>query len=57
MKRGNEKCIQNISRKLENKRQHGITRCEWDVNIKIELRETLWEFVDWIHLTQDRDQL
>jgi hypothetical protein len=25
-------------------------------NIKMGLREIGWEFVDWIHLTEDRDQ-
>jgi hypothetical protein len=28
----------------------------WDDNIRIDLRETGWEGVDWMHLTQDRDQ-
>jgi hypothetical protein len=27
-----------------------------DDNIRMDVRETGWEFVDWIHLTQDRDQ-
>jgi hypothetical protein len=25
-------------------------------NIRMDLREIDWEIVDWIHLTQDRDQ-
>jgi hypothetical protein len=28
-------------------------RCE--VNIRMDLRETWWEDVDWIHLAQDRN--
>jgi len=27
-----------------------------DDNIKMDLREIQWEVMDWIHLTQDRDQ-
>jgi hypothetical protein len=32
------------------------TRRRWEDNIKKDLRETGCEFVDWIHLAQDRDQ-
>jgi acyl-CoA hydrolase len=32
-------------------------RCRWDDNIEINLRETVWKAVDWIHLAQDRDHL
>jgi hypothetical protein len=28
----------------------------WEENIRMVLREILWEVVDWIHLAQDRDQ-
>jgi hypothetical protein len=28
----------------------------WEDNIKMDLRETGWEGVDWIHLAQDMDQ-
>jgi hypothetical protein len=28
----------------------------WEDNIRMYLREIGWEGVDWIHLTQDRDQ-
>jgi hypothetical protein len=28
----------------------------WEDNIKIDLRETGWGGMDWIHLAQDRDQ-
>jgi hypothetical protein len=28
----------------------------WEDNIKINLKETEWEDVSWIHLAQDRDQ-
>jgi hypothetical protein len=26
------------------------------INSRLDLREAVWETVDWIHLTQDRDQ-
>jgi hypothetical protein len=32
-------------------------RCRWDSVIKMNLGETSWEVVEWIHLGQDRDQL
>jgi hypothetical protein len=31
-------------------------RCRWVDNIKIDLRETGWDGVDWIDLAQYRDQ-
>jgi hypothetical protein len=31
-------------------------RRRWEDNIKMDLRETGWEGVDWIHLAQDMDQ-
>jgi hypothetical protein len=27
----------------------------WEDNIKVDLRDTRWESVDWMHLIQDRD--
>jgi hypothetical protein len=32
------------------------SRLRWEVNIRMDLTEIGWEGVDWIHLTQDRDQ-
>jgi hypothetical protein len=40
----------------EGKRPHGILRCRWEDNIKMDLREIGWEGVGWIHLAQDRDK-
>jgi hypothetical protein len=40
----------------EEKRPLGRPRCRWEDNIKMDLRETGWDGVDWIDLTQDRDQ-
>jgi hypothetical protein len=42
--------------KLEGKRPLGRPRLRWVDNIKINLRETGWDGVDWIDLAQDRDQ-
>jgi hypothetical protein len=40
----------------EGKRPLGRHRSRWDDNIKICLREIGWVRMDWINLTQDRDQ-
>jgi hypothetical protein len=42
--------------KPEGKRPQGRSRRRWVDNIKINLREIGWVGMDWIHLTQDRDQ-
>jgi hypothetical protein len=42
--------------KPEGKRPLGRPRRRWVYNIKIDLSETGWDDVDWIHLAQDRDQ-
>jgi hypothetical protein len=39
----------------EGKRPLGRSRCKWEDNIKMDLREIWLEDVDWIHLSQDRD--
>jgi hypothetical protein len=31
-------------------RQLGRPRCRWEDNIRMDLREIVWEGVDWIHL-------
>jgi hypothetical protein len=38
------------------KRPLGRPRCRWVDNIKMDLREIGWDDMDWIDLTQDRDQ-
>jgi hypothetical protein len=40
----------------EGKRRLGRHKRSWKDNIKMELRETGWGDVDWIHVDQDRDQ-
>jgi hypothetical protein len=42
--------------KPEGKTPLGRPRCRWVDNIKMDLRETGWDGMDWIELTQDRDQ-
>jgi hypothetical protein len=34
----------------------GKPRRRWEDKIRLDLRETGWEGVDWIHLAEDRDQ-
>jgi hypothetical protein len=38
------------------KRPLGRRRRGWEDNIRMDLREIKWEFVDRIHLAQDWDQ-
>jgi hypothetical protein len=38
------------------KRPLGIPGRRWDNNIGMGLEKILWEFVDWTHPIQDRDQ-
>jgi hypothetical protein len=42
--------------KPDGKRPLGRPRRWWVDNIKIDLREIVWDGVDWIDLAQDRDQ-
>jgi hypothetical protein len=42
--------------KTKGKRQLGRPRRRCANNIRMDLRKIGWEFVDWMHLTQDRDQ-
>jgi hypothetical protein len=41
--------------KLEGRKPVRIPRHIWEV-IRMDLREIEWEHVDWMHLSQDRDQ-
>jgi hypothetical protein len=45
-----------LAEKPEAKRPSGRPRRRWENNIKMYLKETGLEGVDWIHLTEDRDQ-
>jgi hypothetical protein len=42
--------------KPEGKRPLGIPRSRWVDNIKMDLREMVWDGVDWIDMAQDREQ-
>jgi hypothetical protein len=42
--------------KPEEKRPLGRPRRRWVDSIKMDLREIVWSGIDWIDLTQDRDQ-
>jgi hypothetical protein len=45
-----------LVRKPEMKRLLGRPRHRWEVNIRMDIKEIVWEVVDWIHLAKDRDQ-
>jgi hypothetical protein len=45
-----------LSGKPEGKRPLGRPRRKWEDRIRIDLRETGSESVDWIQLAQDRDR-
>jgi hypothetical protein len=42
--------------KSEGKRPLGRLRRRWEDNIRMDLRQIGWEFGDWMHLAQDRNQ-
>jgi len=42
--------------KFEGKRPLGRTRSEWDVDIQINPKESCWEGMSWIDVTQGRDK-
>jgi hypothetical protein len=43
-----------LVRKPEGKKLLGRSKCRWEDNIRMVLREIGCEDVDWIHLSQDR---
>jgi hypothetical protein len=45
-----------LAGKSEGKRPLGRPRRRWVDNIKMDLREIGWNGMDWIDLTQDRNQ-
>jgi hypothetical protein len=42
--------------KPEGKRPIGISRCRWEDNIKMDLRDIGWNNMDWIHVVLDMEQ-
>jgi hypothetical protein len=49
-------CLFHMMEKPEGKRPVGRPRRRWVHNIKMDLRETGWDGMDWIHLVQDSDR-
>jgi hypothetical protein len=41
--------------KPKGKRPLERSRCRWEDGIKMDLREIVWEGVEWIHLAHDMD--
>jgi hypothetical protein len=56
MNGGEEECIWDTGGKARRKQNTRKTRHRWVVNIKMDLRETGWDGMNWIDLAQDRDQ-
>jgi hypothetical protein len=50
-----EKCVENFGQKSRQDETTQRPRHRREDNIRIDLRETGWEGVDWMHLVQDRD--
>jgi hypothetical protein len=53
---GDQKCIQNFSRKNLKGRNNRETKIIWENNIKIDLTVIGKKCVYWIELAQDKDQ-
>ena len=51
-----QKCIQSLVGKPESKRPLGRSRCRWEDNIKMDMREVGCDLGDWIVLAEDKDQ-
>jgi hypothetical protein len=51
-----EKCLQGFSGKARRKETSSKTRCRWEDNIKMDLKEIGMCVMDWIRLAQDRNQ-
>jgi hypothetical protein len=48
--------MQYFGGKLEIKRSHERPRRKWENIVIRNLREVVWEGVNWVHLAQDKDQ-
>ena len=53
---GEEKHIKVLVGTHEGKRPSGRFMLRWEDNIKTDLKEVVWEGVDWIDLVQGRDK-
>jgi hypothetical protein len=54
--REDRKMYKVLVRKPEGKRPLRRLRCRWKDRLKMDIGETGWEGVEWIHLAQDRDR-
>jgi hypothetical protein len=45
-------CSENVKKK----KPLGRPKCRWEDNFRMDLREAVWKYVDWMRLSQDRDQ-
>jgi hypothetical protein len=48
-------CCENLNSYIEQMSSHRRLECKWE-DVKMDVEETVWECVDWIHLDQNRDQ-
>jgi len=53
---GDDKCVQYFGRKTWKEDTLGRHERRWEDNIRMDIREIVWEGMDLIHLAQDRDQ-
>jgi hypothetical protein len=53
--RAEEKCTSYVVEKIRRKQTTKRTWCTW-YNIEMDIKESIWEGVDWAHLAQDRDK-
>jgi hypothetical protein len=51
---GSKKCMQRFAWKARRNRQHGRLRYVWEDNVKMDLREIMFWYVNLVHLAQDR---
>ena len=51
-----QKCIQTLVGTLDGERPLERSRCRWEDNIKMNLREVGCDSKDWIAFAEDRDQ-
>jgi hypothetical protein len=53
---GDEKCIKKFWSEDPKGRELGRRRSRRVDNIRMDLRDTVWEMVEWIHLAQNTNQ-
>jgi len=51
-----DRYIQGLVVTPEGKRKFGGLKCRWQDNIKIDLKGTDYDKIDWIHEAQDREE-